>query len=207
MRGAVFALVLMVTGCGAAQPTAASSARLASPSPSAVATTCPSPSLTSDPTSDWIPLSNVSGQFSLRYPCDWGADNCEASQFGGSPNALLGPEFKGATVNACGHDESIPTLLVVEYPSTAPQGQQPGEYVAPITGTTALTVDSVIGTRQTATVTDVLPLPPQKGATQVVYRFTTGGRTYVVFYTREPGQPDLTGTVDDLVDRTLRFTA
>jgi hypothetical protein len=42
---------------------------------------------------------------------------------------------------------------------------------------------------------------------QVVYRFETGGRIYVLYYTREPGKPDLTSQVDKIVEATLRFTA
>src|ERR1700730_3178343 len=149
MRAAILTLLLIVTGCGASHATVATSARFASPRSTIAPTNCASSSQPSDPTTGWIPLSNKSGQFSLLYPCGWGASNCEASQIE-SPNAQLGPEFKGSSGSVCGHDESIPTLMVVEYPSTTPQGSQPGEYVAPITATTSVTVDAVIGVRQTA---------------------------------------------------------
>ena len=136
----------------------------------------------------------------MRYPCEWGASNCDGY-------AALGPEFKAGSISFCGTDEGIPTVLVVEFPSTTPQGQQPGEGVGEITGTAPVTVDSVDGTRQTTSVTSDNPLPPVKGATQIVYRFTTRDRSYVLYYTREPGQPDLASDVDTMVQRTLRFTA
>jgi hypothetical protein len=50
-------------------------------------------------------------------------------------------------------------------------------------------------------------MAPLKGATQIVYKFVTGGRTYAVYYTREPGEPDLAIDVDNLVQQTFRFTA
>jgi hypothetical protein len=154
-----------------------------------------------DPTSGWIPLSNQSGQFSLRYPCDWGSFNCDGY-------AALGPElFDPSTRTFCGTDEGIPTVLVVEFSSTTPQDQQPGEYVGDITGNSSVTVDGAVGTRQTATVTSDLPLPPQKGAMQVVYRLTIAGRSYVLYYTREPGEPNLIRDFDNIVELTLRFNA
>ena len=188
------------------QPTVASSVRLASPTPApsptppTTPTKCPSPAQSSDPTTGWISLSNRSGQFSLRYPCGWGSSNCDGY-------AALGPEFNSSTRSFCGTDEGIPTVLVVEFPSATPQGQQAGEYVGDIIGTAPVTADGVDGTRQTATVTANLPLPPAQGASQVVYRFMTQGRSYVLYYTREPDQPDLTNDVDNMVERTLRFAA
>jgi hypothetical protein len=142
-------------------------------------------------------------QFLVALP-SWGAFGCEIPQ--SAPYALLGPELMGVS-SPCGHDEFVPTLLVIEYPTATPQGQQPGEYVGDIGGSTSVTVDGVLGTRQTATVTVDTGLNPAKGALQVVYRFTTAGRTYVATYTREPGEPDLTTEVDNLVEGTFRFSA
>jgi hypothetical protein len=130
--------------------------------------------------------------------------NCDSSQL--AYNAALGPEFKNAS-GTCSWGERPPSVWVVEYASATPQGQQPGEYVGDITSTTSVTVDGVTGTRQTALVTANNPLPPEKGAAQVVYRFTSAGSSYVVYYTREPGEPDLTRVVDNLVTWTLRFSA
>ncbi len=196
--------VLVLSACGKVAPgTGHVSSNPSATQAAAPYATCPSSSpssQSSDPTTGWIQLSNRTGQFSLSYPCDWGSSNCDGY-------AALGPEFSGSTISFCGTDESIPTVLIVEFPSTTPQGQQPGEYAGDITGSAPVTADSVTGTRQTAAVTANLPLPPAKGATQVVYRFMTQGRSYVLYYTREPGQPDFTSDVDNLVERTLRFAA
>jgi hypothetical protein len=75
-----------------------------------------------------------------------------------------------------------------------------------VTSSAPITVDGAAGTRQTATVTANNPLPPAKGATEVVYTFMVASRTYVVYYTREPGEADLSSVVDLLVEKTLRFT-
>jgi len=119
---------------------------------------------------------------------------------------VFGPEFKGAN-NRCAPGEGAPTSWIVEFPSDTPEGSRPGEYVGDITGSKPITVDGAAGTRQTATVTADTSIPPMKGATEVVYTFTVSSRTYVVYYTREPGEPDLASYVDLLVTRTLRFTA
>jgi len=155
-------------------------------------------------------LSNKGGQFSLRYPCDWGSLNCDpqvaSNAQGFSPNAAFGPDFKGAK-DTCFYGEGPPTSWVVEFPSDTPQGSRPGQYVGELTSSTPITVDGVQGTRQTATVSADNTIPPVKGATEVVYTFTVASRTYIVYYTREPGEPDLAATVDLLVERTLKFTA
>jgi hypothetical protein len=130
--------------------------------------------------------------------------NCDSTQL--AQNAALGPEFKKSS-GTCFWSERPPTVWVLEYASTTPQDQQPGTYVGDITSTISVTVDGVIGTRQTAIVTANNPLPPEKGAAQVVYRFTSAGRSYVVYYTREPGEPDFTSIVDNVVVWTLRFSA
>jgi hypothetical protein len=160
-----------------------------------------SPSPTPDPTAGWTPLSNSGGQFSLRYPPDWGSKNCDTANL--AKNAALGPEFKGAS-NTCHWSEGPATIEVF---SATRQGQSGGVYVGQITSTTSINVDGVEGTRQTATVTANNTMAPLKGATQIVYKFVTGGRTYAVYYTREPGEPDLAIDVDNLVQQTFRFTA
>jgi hypothetical protein len=156
-------------------------------------------------TAGWPSLSNRSGQFSLLYPPEWGALNCDGSTVS-SPNAALGPEIKSAP-GMCFWSEREPTVLLVEYPTGTPAGSQPGESVGDITSTSAVTVDGVTGTRQTATVTADSTICPCKGATQVVYRFTKADRSYVVYYTREAGSPNLTNEFVSLVNLTLRFTA
>jgi hypothetical protein len=64
----------------------------------------------------------------------------------------------------------------------------------------------VQGTRLTAEVNDSNPLPPPKGTIQTVYTFTTSGRTYVLYYDREPGAIDLTADFDTMVKSTLMFS-
>jgi hypothetical protein len=59
----------------------------------------------------------------------------------------------------------------------------------------------------TAEVTDSNPLPPPKGTTQIIYTFTTSGRTYVLYYDHEPGAVDLTTDFDSMVKSTLTFSA
>jgi hypothetical protein len=161
---------------------------------------------TSTSTVGWLALSNRSGQFSLRYPPEWGALNCDGNP-ALSPNAALGPEIKSAP-GMCFWSEHEPTVSIDEFPTGTPASSQPGEYVGDITGTISVTVDGLTGTRQTATVTaDNTTICPCKGATQVVYRFTKADHSYVVYYTREPGEPDLTDDFDTLVERTLTFSA
>jgi hypothetical protein len=63
----------------------------------------------------------------------------------------------------------------------------------------------VQGTRLTAEVTASNPLPPPKGTIQIIYTFTTTGRTYVLYYDREPGAIDLTTDFDLMVKSTLIF--
>src|SRR3981081_1207959 len=183
MRIAVLHLVgiACVGGWGAS---AAPVAEVKSP-PSVVTPVAASPSPTPDPTVGWTPLSNSGGQFSLRYNYDWGSKKCETDTL--AKNAALGPEFKGSS-NTCHWSEGPATIEVF---SATRQGQSGGVYVGEITGATSIKVDGVEGTRQTATVTANTTIAPLKGATQIVYKFVTGGRTYAVYYTREPGEPDL----------------
>jgi hypothetical protein len=125
---------------------------------------------------------------------------------GFSPNAAFGPEFKGAS-DTCFFGERPPTAWIVEFPNATPQGSRPGQYVGQITSSTPVTVDGVKGTRQTATVTADNSIPPSKGASEVIYTFTVTDRTYVAYYTREPGEADLSSQFDLIVQHTLRFTA
>src|ERR1700738_681278 len=139
-------VILCLAACG--PHVAASPSPISSPSSAATVAASPPPPETSPAV--WTPLSNKSGSFSLRYPPSWGAFGCEIPQ--SAPYALLGPELMGVS-SPCGHDEFVPTLLVIEYPTATPQGQQPGESVGDIGGSTSVPVDGVLGTRQTATVT------------------------------------------------------
>jgi hypothetical protein len=152
-------------------------------------------------------ISNHAGQFSLKYPSDWGSFNCDpdvaSSARGFSPNAVFGPEFKGAH-DSCWPGESPPTAWIVEFPSSTPQSSRPGQYVGRVSGTTPITVDGVTGTRETAAY-DASHSMNGKGATEVVYAFTTAGRTYVAYYTRVAGQADLSNMFDAIVQKTLRF--
>src|ERR1700730_2747887 len=119
-------VILCLEACG--PQISASPSPISSPSSAAtLGASSPSPE-TSPPV--WTALSNKSGSFSLRYPPGWGAFGCEIPH--NAPYALLGPELMGVS-SPCGHDEFVPTLLVIEYPTATPQRQQPGEYVGDIT--------------------------------------------------------------------------
>lgn len=123
-----------------------------------------------------------------------------------APNAAFGPEFESA-YDTCRWGEKPPTSWIVEFPTGTPEGSRPGQYVGQITSSASITVDGVLGTRQSATVTANNSIPPVKGANELVYTFVEASRTYVVYYTQEPGEPDLSADVDLLVQRTLSFSA
>ncbi len=110
---------------------------------------------------------------SLRHPPEWQSRNCEGDQYF-SPQVFMGTSDQPP----CKVDEGAFQILIVEFPSDTPAGQRPGAYVGTVRSTDTVTVQGVRGARVTAEVTDSNSLPPPKGTTQIVYTFTTSGKTY-----------------------------
>ena len=139
---------------------------------------------------------------SLRYPPTWQARNCEADQ-SFRPRIFIGTSDQPP----CNAQDTAFRILIVEFPSDTPAGRQPGAYVGTVRSTENVIVRGVNGTRTTAEVTDSNPLPPPKGTVQTIYRFTTNGRTFVLYYDREPGAIDVTTDFDLMVKWTLMFSS
>ncbi len=148
---------------------------------------------------------NPLGQFTYSVPAAWNAQSCE--EFG--VGTVVAP-YPGDSV--CGRGEYYQAWLFVlsadgDQRKELPPNGSSYSYVAPITGTTAVTVGGVTGYRYTAHVKDSLPLPPPQGTDQVAYVFYNGHRTYFLVYDRWPTLPDRTGDFDRSVMSYLKFSA
>jgi hypothetical protein len=202
MRGAVLALVLVVTGCGAAaQPSAASPLRLAS-SPTALPTPPASPSDAplAVPATCPATVTNSRGAYSFRCPSDWTFLNCEAYTY----TWLINPV---GLADGCLDEAYLARMMVWSIPGDYSGGPSNMGILGTQQSSRPATVAGIVGTRRTYLVTTDNPLGPPKGTIKVLYTFVTGGRTLFAFYAGYPGDLDLTSDFDRMITGTLKFSA
>jgi len=195
-----------LAGCRAPARPSTAPLTTASATASAAASATPrasgAPSSTPDATAGWARYSDVTDQFSLRYPPAWLQRTCvvdvHTSLFLAPSSPALGvcnSGFGGQMYVGAATGDQRTVFALTGYPDLV---------------NTTVTVNGVTGMRQSATVSAATDMGPAVGTRLVKYLFFTHGRTYQCNYTQGPSGPTSTNLVADfdlMVTGTLAFTA
>jgi hypothetical protein len=190
------AMLALIGACGSAP-----SGSLPSPSPTP-SDSAPSPSPSPHP-----PLAqgmvaecpqaidNQSGRYALICPQGWKVIDCPQTEFHSPYSWLINP------AEQCRQQMSGVRAYVISLDGDQP----PASYLGAEQSSRQVTVDSVTGTRTVHLVSANNTMPPPRDTVQVLYRFSTGGRTFYVQYDRYPGDLDRTADFDRMVTETMKF--
>jgi len=196
LKGVWAAVMFTLVGACASAPSGSLLSPTPSPSASAPsASPTPHPPLAQGTVSDCPQtIDNQPGRYTFVCPQGWKVIDCPQTEFHSPYTWLINP------AEQCRQQMSGVRAFVI----SLDRDQPPASYLGAQQASRQVTVDSVTGTR-IVYVVSANSMPPPKDTVQLLYRFSTGGRTFYAQYDRYPDDTDRTAEFDRMVTETLKF--